>query len=324
MLASAAAHVALVVALCLYAPPLPELPPLPPPFARVALVAPPKAADLPPLPRRKLPKRAQRADAPRPAMPQPPREAAPELEAPRLETEAAPTLDLAPEQPKLAAPEPQTRPTLGDVVAAAPEPPKVKPVREAGFEGAPLQASGPSREARLQVGAFQGLSGAPGGASTVQVREGAFAGSQASRAAGKPGPAVGTGGFGRASTTSTQASRPTTTSAGFGEVQAERAEARSAEKRADPSTTPVEVLSKPKPVYTTEARELRIEGEVVLEARFAAAGEVEVLRVVHGLGHGLDEAAAEAVRAMQFRPATRAGALVDSVLRVSVAFHLAY
>ena len=52
---------------------------------------------------------------------------------------------------------------------------------------------------------------------------------------------------------------------------------------------PAEVISKPTPAYTAEARNLRIEGEVVLEVVFEASGKLRVLRVVQGLGHGLDE-----------------------------------
>ena len=323
MLASVAAHVALIAALCLYVPPFPELPPVPPPAARVSLVAPPKALDLAPLPRRKQPKRAKRAEVPQQPKPQPPPETAPKLEAPRLEAEATPTLTLPAEPPELAAPKPETVPTLGDAAVAAPQP-TPKTVRAAGFEGAPLQAAGPRREARLEVGAFHGMAGAPGGAPKAEVRQGAFAGSHASRAAGKPGPVTGAGGFGAAAASTGGAPKLTTASAGFGQVRGEKAEARPIEKQADPRRTPVEILSKPKPVYTAEAREQRIEGEVVLEARFAADGQVEVLRVLRGLGHGLDEAAAEAVRAMDFRPAMSNGAPVDSVLSVSVRFHLAY
>ncbi len=91
-----------------------------------------------------------------------------------------------------------------------------------------------------------------------------------------------------------------------------------------PVTTPVQVLAKPNPVYTDEARQLKIEGEVLLEVVFQANGDCRVLRVLRGLGHGLDEAAARAARQIRFRPATRSGQPVDSTASLHVVFQLAY
>ena len=65
----------------------------------------------------------------------------------------------------------------------------------------------------------------------------------------------------------------------------------------------MEILSKPNPVYTEEARSLRLEGEVLLEVIFAANGQLHVNRVVRGMGHGLDEAAISAANKMRFKPA---------------------
>jgi len=48
---------------------------------------------------------------------------------------------------------------------------------------------------------------------------------------------------------------------------------------------------KPQPVYTDDARNMKLEGEVLLEVSFGANGTLHVNRVVRGLGHGLDEAA---------------------------------
>jgi TonB family protein len=64
---------------------------------------------------------------------------------------------------------------------------------------------------------------------------------------------------------------------------------------AEPKLTPVEIISKPNPIYTQEARELKIEGEVLLEVVFAPTGQLRLLRVERGLGHGLDEAAVRAL-----------------------------
>ncbi|HUK25732.1 MAG TPA: energy transducer TonB [Terriglobales bacterium] len=91
-----------------------------------------------------------------------------------------------------------------------------------------------------------------------------------------------------------------------------------------PPTTPVEITYKPTPVYTQEARNLKLEGDVLLEVMFGANGQLQVLRVVRGLGHGLDESAVSAARQMRFKPALRKGSAVDSTAIVHVVFRLAY
>jgi TonB family protein len=91
-----------------------------------------------------------------------------------------------------------------------------------------------------------------------------------------------------------------------------------------PATTAVEITYKPNPVYTDEARRLKLEGEVLLEVMFAANGQLHVNRVVRGLGHGLDEAAIAAANKMRFKPAMRTGTPVDSTAIVHVVFQLAY
>jgi TonB family protein len=90
------------------------------------------------------------------------------------------------------------------------------------------------------------------------------------------------------------------------------------------ATTSVEIISKPSPVYTEEARNLKLEGEVLLEVEFAASGQLHVNRVVKGLGHGLDEAAIAAANKMRFKPAMRSGQAIDSTAVVHVVFQMAY
>jgi TonB family protein len=89
------------------------------------------------------------------------------------------------------------------------------------------------------------------------------------------------------------------------------------------ASTRVDILDKPNPVYSTEARSLRIEGDVVLEVVFLASGQMQVTRVVSGLGHGLDEAAIQAAKQIRFRPAKRDGQPVDTPARVRIGFRLA-
>lgn len=90
------------------------------------------------------------------------------------------------------------------------------------------------------------------------------------------------------------------------------------------NTKPVEILAVPKPVYTKEGIAKRIEGDVRLEVVFTASGEVKVLRVLQGLGYGLDEAAESAARQIRFRPAQQDGQPVDSEVPIRITFELAY
>ena len=117
---------------------------------------------------------------------------------------------------------------------------------------------------------------------------------------------------------------PPLSHSGFGDATVSGPAAVSAAIRVLPVTRPVEILSKPKPAYTEEARLLKIEGEVSIEILFSASGQVRVLKLVRGLGHGLDESAIAAAEAIRFRPAERAGVPVDSTAVVHIAFQLAY
>jgi len=87
--------------------------------------------------------------------------------------------------------------------------------------------------------------------------------------------------------------------------------------------TDLEVLSKPPVRYTNEARQMRIEGDVVLRVTFLATGQVVVHEVVHGLGHGLDEEARRVAEQIRFRPATRDGKPVDLTTTIHITFQLA-
>jgi TonB family protein len=90
-----------------------------------------------------------------------------------------------------------------------------------------------------------------------------------------------------------------------------------------PPTTQVEITFKPNPVYTDEARQLKLEGDVLLEVMFGANGQLHVNRVVRGLGHGLDQAALSAAEKIRFKPALRNGVPVDSTAIVHVVFRIA-
>ena len=86
---------------------------------------------------------------------------------------------------------------------------------------------------------------------------------------------------------------------------------------------PAEIISKPTPIYTDEARAKRIEGEVLLEVVFEASGKLHVTRIVRGLGHGLDDAAIHAAEQIRFKPALKDGQPTDSTAVVTVTFQLA-
>jgi TonB family protein len=83
-------------------------------------------------------------------------------------------------------------------------------------------------------------------------------------------------------------------------------------------------VSIPKPTYTDEARNLKIQGDVILRVTFFASGQIQVVGVVRGLGHGLDEQARLAVQhGRVLRPATRNGQAVDMTTNVTITFQLA-
>jgi TonB family protein len=90
-----------------------------------------------------------------------------------------------------------------------------------------------------------------------------------------------------------------------------------------PAMTTIEVLSKPPVQYTSEARTLRIQGDVVLRVTFTAAGQVVVDGVLRGLGHGLDEEARRVASQIRFRPATKGGQAVDATTTITITFQLA-
>jgi len=116
----------------------------------------------------------------------------------------------------------------------------------------------------------------------------------------------------------------TVQTAGFSAQQFSQGAARPQQAETGPATTPVEIISKPNPVYTEEARALRLQGEVLLEVSFGANGQLRVNRVVRGLGHGLDEAAVAAADKMKFKPAQHLNQPIDSTAIVHVVFQLAY
>ena len=91
-----------------------------------------------------------------------------------------------------------------------------------------------------------------------------------------------------------------------------------------PQPASVELLSKPNPEYTDEARRLGIEGEVLVNVVFLAGGQVKIEGVAKGLGHGLDEAAIRAAQQIRFKPAIQDGHAVDFPAVIHIVFQLAF
>jgi TonB family protein len=190
---------------------------------------------------------------------------------------------------------------------------------------------------KVQTGGFGDPNGVP--ARTTQTRAVNIAQSGGFDMPTGPGYGNGTGGAngargvvastgfgsGVASGNSSSSQRASVRQAGFGDADVaapptvqSRPAAQAAAKM-----VPAEIISKPVPNYTPEARAQRIEGEVLLEVVFEASGTLRVIRVVRGLGHGLDEAATRAAEQIRFKPALRDGQPSDSTAVVHIIFQLA-
>ena len=85
---------------------------------------------------------------------------------------------------------------------------------------------------------------------------------------------------------------------------------------------PPSLLREVKPDYTEDARRRGIRGEVLMEIVVRRDGAVGDVKVLDGLGYGLDERAIAAVRQWKFSPATLHGKVVDVVVEVSMEFRL--
>lgn len=85
---------------------------------------------------------------------------------------------------------------------------------------------------------------------------------------------------------------------------------------------PPTIVHEVKPDYTEEARQRGIRGEVVMEIVVKRNGTVGDVKVLQGLGHGLDERAIDAVKQWTFHAATRKGTPVDVMVEVAMEFKL--
>jgi TonB family protein len=189
-----------------------------------------------------------------------------------------------------------------------------KPIKVGGFGGPngaheTVVSSKPSMVPT--VGAFDAPTG-PGTGKGSAGREKLVASAGFGSAGAGDGPASGGG------------QRGVVHAAGFGEYDqaAKPRDHRESARPVAPAETPVEITYKPKPAYTPEAREKKIEGEVLLEVEFGSDGQIHILKLLRGLGYGLDENARAAASQIRFRPGTRNGTPVDFTGTVHIYFEL--
>lgn len=230
--------------------------------------------------------------------------------------------------PPKATPPPPPAVTVGTFAASVPSARTTDPVRtvqSAGFD-APAARAPELKSAPAVTGAFDAspanANTRPGSDRAAVVAEAGFGAMNTVAPAARENRAIADAGFGSQPAAATRSAAPQAVRAsGFDAPPPATAVAQPA--RATRIDVPVEILSKPTPAYTDEARALKLEGEVVLEVEFCARGELKVLRLVRGLGHGLDESATRAAQAIRFKPAQTSGRPVDFRSTVHIVFRLA-
>ena len=230
---------------------------------------------------------------------------------------------VAPRLPPPAPPRPIRELARAEVPKPVPVTPVVKLVEPAPAPVVPAierPIEKPVIQRPVETGLFERTNGARTSLAAAAVTTGGFGNAAASPRDAANSRAVTTGGF----SSGARAPRPITNA---GEVQTAGFDVRAPAQPSvaavtKPTDRPVEIVFKPTPEYTDEARSARIEGTVSLELEFTAAGDVRVLRVVRGLGHGLDEAAQLAALRIRFKPAQSDSGPVDSRATVHITFRL--
>lgn len=87
-------------------------------------------------------------------------------------------------------------------------------------------------------------------------------------------------------------------------------------------TTPIKILTKPRPGYTDAARIHGVQGEVILRLTFMSNGKVGNISVVRGLPDGLTEQAMQAARRITFEPAMVNGRPQTVTKQVDYSFYI--
>jgi protein TonB len=81
-------------------------------------------------------------------------------------------------------------------------------------------------------------------------------------------------------------------------------------------------ISVPQPGYTDDAQAAAIEGKVRVQLTVDETGKVVDVKLIAGLGHGLDEAALAAARRATFEPALHCGKPTQATFTISMRFKL--
>ena len=82
------------------------------------------------------------------------------------------------------------------------------------------------------------------------------------------------------------------------------------------------MLFKTEPSYTDAARQREINGSITLQVELRSDGSVGNIKVIQGLGSGLDESAADAARKTIFLPAVKNREFVNAYVRIIMDFNI--
>jgi TonB family protein len=283
----------------------------------------------PPVPESPAPVRHFEEPKPMPAEPVTPRP-----EAMRVPSEVIQKKTPLPEEqaPKVALD--AKKEVLPDIKTSIPRPPVKTNVFSTGSSATPTMAAAP---AKVQTGGFGDPNGVP--ASDTHGRPVTIAQAGSFDMPAGPGYGNGTGGshgargvvastgFGSGVATGDSSGKVSGSrdvrQGGFGDASVATSQPKPKSAEAAAKTTPAEITFKPQPAYTAEGRNLKIEGEVLLDVVFSATGQIHVVKVVRGLGHGLDESAVRAAEKIQFKPALKDGQPADFEAVLHITFQLA-
>jgi protein TonB len=84
----------------------------------------------------------------------------------------------------------------------------------------------------------------------------------------------------------------------------------------------LQILKKPSPGFTREARKHNTRGYVILRAILAADSTVKHIEVITGLPDGLSDKAIEAARQLKFKPAMKDGKPVSAWIELVYRFQV--
>jgi TonB family protein len=90
----------------------------------------------------------------------------------------------------------------------------------------------------------------------------------------------------------------------------------------EPGVTSYRILSKPRASYTDAARQANISGKVRLVVLLGANGRIEYVFILNRIGHGLDEAAVAAAKAIKFVPKMKDGKPVTAAVTIEYGFSI--